>query len=38
MQGELGNIQTILVRNPEEKSPLGRTKHKYKDNIKITMK
>jgi hypothetical protein len=31
--GEIRNAYKILVRKPEGKSPLGRPKHKWEDNI-----
>jgi hypothetical protein len=39
MQREMGNIHKILVRNPEEKNPLGRLRHdsrEYKIRMKLT--
>jgi hypothetical protein len=36
--GDLRNAYTILVGKPEEKSPLGRSRRTWEDNIKIYIK
>jgi hypothetical protein len=33
--GEKGNAYRVLVGKPEGKRPLGRTRHRWMDNIKI---
>jgi hypothetical protein len=33
--GEMGNAYKILVRTPEGKSPLGRSRCRWEDNIKM---
>jgi hypothetical protein len=32
--GEMRNVYNILVGKPEEKRPLGRTRHRWEDNMK----
>jgi hypothetical protein len=36
--GEIRNVYTILVREPERKQPIGRTMHACEDNIKVDLK
>jgi hypothetical protein len=36
--GELRHVYKILIGKPEEKRPLGRPRHRWKDNIKIACK
>jgi hypothetical protein len=36
--GEMRNACTFLVGKPEEKKPLGRPRHKWKDNIKMDLR
>jgi hypothetical protein len=36
--GERTNAFRVLVRKPEERRPLGRKRHKWKDNIKMYLK
>jgi hypothetical protein len=36
--GEKRNAYRILVGNPEGKSPLGRTRRRWMDNIKMDLK
>jgi hypothetical protein len=36
--GEEMNAYMILVGNPEEKIPLGRPKHRWKDSIKMDLR
>jgi hypothetical protein len=31
--GEMRNVYKVLVTNPEEKTPLGRYRHRWEDNI-----
>jgi hypothetical protein len=38
MHGEKRNAYNILVRNPEGKRPLGRSRHSWEDNIKTDLK
>jgi hypothetical protein len=38
MNGEKTNSYRILVGKPEEKGPLGRTRHRCYDNIKIDLR
>jgi hypothetical protein len=33
--GDIRNAYKILIGNPKEKSPLGRTKSRWNDNIKM---
>jgi hypothetical protein len=35
---EMRNAYTIVVRKPEGKRPLGRTRHRWNDNIKVLLK
>jgi hypothetical protein len=35
--GEMRNMYKILVRKPEGKRPLGRTRRRWKDNIKMEL-
>jgi hypothetical protein len=35
---EKGKACRVLVKNPEEKKPLGRPRHAWEDNIKIDLK
>jgi hypothetical protein len=30
-------MQRVLLRTPEEKQPLGRTRHRWEDNIKMDL-
>jgi hypothetical protein len=32
---EMGNMYKILIGGPEGKRPLGRSRHRWEDNIKI---
>jgi hypothetical protein len=32
--GEEGGLYRVLVRKPEEKRPLGRSRHRWEDNIR----
>jgi len=36
--GQVRNTQQILIRIPEEKIPLGRSKRRWDDNIKMDLK
>jgi hypothetical protein len=36
--GEKRNVYRVLVRNPEEKRPLGRPRRRWVDNIKIVLR
>jgi hypothetical protein len=36
--GANGTAYTILVRKPEGKRPLGRPRHRWKDNIKMDLR
>jgi len=36
--GEMKNAYKILFGKPEEKKPLGRPRHKWKDNIKMDLR
>jgi hypothetical protein len=36
--GEKMNAYRILVRKPEGKTPLGRHRHRWKDNIKMDLR
>jgi hypothetical protein len=36
--GEKRNAYRILVRKPERQRPLGRPRHRWKDNIKMDLK
>jgi hypothetical protein len=35
--GERRGIYRVLVRKPEEKRPLGRSRHRWEDNIKMDL-
>jgi hypothetical protein len=35
--GERRGVYTVLVGNPEEKSPLGRSRRRWEDNIKMDL-
>jgi hypothetical protein len=35
--GEKRNVYRLLVGKPERKRPLGRTRHRWNDNIKIDL-
>jgi hypothetical protein len=36
--GEMKNAYKILFGKPEEKKPLGRPRHRWKDNIEVDLK
>jgi hypothetical protein len=36
--GDMKNIYKIVVRNPEGKRPLGRTRHRWEDNIPLDIR
>jgi hypothetical protein len=36
--GEMGNTYRVLVRKPERKRPLGRSKHGWEDNIRMDLR
>jgi hypothetical protein len=36
--GQMRNLRKILVGNPEEKKPLGRTRSRWVDNIKMDLR
>jgi hypothetical protein len=36
--GDKRNAYTILVRKPEEKRPVGRTRRRWMDNIKVDLR
>jgi hypothetical protein len=36
--GEIRNSYRVLVGNPEGKRPLGRTRHRWEDNITMNLK
>jgi hypothetical protein len=38
MNGEKRNVYRILVRKPEGKSPLGRPRYRWEDNIKMDLR
>jgi hypothetical protein len=35
--GEMKNVYKILVKKPEEKIPLGRSRHRWEDNIRMDL-
>jgi hypothetical protein len=35
--GERRDVYRVLVEKPERKSPLGRSKHRFEDNIKMDL-
>jgi hypothetical protein len=35
---EKKNIHRVLARKPEEKRPLGNSRHRWEDNIKINLR
>jgi hypothetical protein len=35
--GEARNVHRILVRKPEGRRPLGRTKHRWEDNLRMDL-
>jgi hypothetical protein len=35
---EMKNAYNILVRNPEGKRPLGRSRHRWEDNIRLDLR
>jgi hypothetical protein len=35
--GEDGSVHGVLVRKPEEKSPLGRPRRRWEDNIRMNL-
>jgi len=35
--GEKRGVYRVLVQKPEEKRPLGRPRHRWKDNIKVNL-
>jgi hypothetical protein len=35
---EVRNAYEVLVREPQRKGPLGRPRHRWEDNIKVSLK
>jgi len=35
--GQMRDVYRVLVGKPEEKRPLGRTRHRWEDNIKMDL-
>jgi hypothetical protein len=38
MHGQMRNVCTVLIKNPEKKKLFDRTRHKFEDNIKMNFK
>jgi hypothetical protein len=36
--GEMRNVYNILIGKPEEKRPLGRSRHRWEDNIRMDLR